>query len=799
MPVNTSKSNTGYKYSARIHGKLGPQVSLAKGVSFWRYNQCVGHRIRCEGEMKYWEAIRDQNPANFDAKAYRKCRDGARRWLIKGDNAEMEIDKINGKVPVHPEVKKAQRRVQHCKNMCVEVKANVVQMEQWKISDQNKFDAKKNRNLKTQLNSWVKKLAEAEENLAIITEEKQKFCLREALTDTSQNYLFKKYFDNPNFDCGINLKMVEATAILNGMEGEDLDRYIYEEANTEHDLQQEWKDEDLQAEENARIEREEAEEANRKYTEEGDEIEDEEVEPVYKVNPPLPDIPDDDEERQVTEWWYYTFGSGYSKPLVGYLASRTENNWVLGNHTVEYFLPRAEVEEDRTMTYAQWRAYMPVMDRLARNVTVAQRIDYVEPVTVSNYEDDVLDEVEEMVIEIEEVKVEEEPLHPKNVGIKLTKNVKNTIGDVLTKVLQKKLGKRLTDEQVDGAHKFFSELFIKMDTMINKEVDDIINGKYLDAIKPITATDISIADEEEELVFTFGMDTALPDVMPYVEKPKIRGIVKTVDLDCPKGHKLNDQLMTIKKLSAVDQIMAIKYSVPELSTSHQQIISDEEPCNDKEETYGDKEEPCNDKEEPCNDKEETYDDMEETYDNKNETYDDKEETYDNKNETYAYEEEIYDSKNEIYDDEEGTGDSKNETYDDEEGNGDNKNETYDDEEGNGDNRNETYDYEEENSDSKNETYDDDEENGDNETYDDEEENPDSEGESYDSETETSDYIDKSIEKQVKKKRICIPWVNNFNGAMRSCEGKSTSMLCRPPTISQPDICVDQTWNWFSAK
>ena len=549
MPANTSTSNIIHnqrKYSSRIHGKLGPKVSDAYGVSFYNYNRCVGHRQRYEAWVKYWELIKVQDPTNFSANAYKKARNGARRWQLKADAAEIEIDKINGKVPVHSEVREAQRILAKYKTIRTEVKANCDQMDRWKLTDPSKYDAQKNKNLKAQLNRWTKKIGTAEQKLAVITEEKKTVSFEETMSDTSQNYLYKKYFDDPNFDCGINLSMVESTLKLDGVEGEDLERELYDAANTDYILKGKLEEEELKAkeiEETARIERQRAEAIVA--------ILNHVPEPIYKVMPPSPTIPEDGEERSVTEWWYYTFGTGYSQPLGGRLTERREFCPFLGNHYVEYFLPSNEVTEDKIMTYGQWKKYMKVMELLARNITIADRLGYVEVDHVADFKYETLDDKEEELIEVEEIKTrepveeisEDTPAH--NLEVKIAEKTKNTLGDILTKVLQKKTGKRLTEEQTDAAQAHFNKIFKSIDSLLNTEMDKFITGKYLDEVKPINAT--NIPDEEEEMVFTFGMDPVPEVVVPYIE-PQPEDILETIDLDESKKFEADDKCSTINKI-----------------------------------------------------------------------------------------------------------------------------------------------------------------------------------------------------------------------------------------------------------
>ena len=574
MPANTSTSNTTHnqrKYSSRIHGKLGPKVSDAHGVSFYNYNRCVGYRQRYEAWVKYWELVKVHDPLNFSALAYKNARNGVRRWQLKADAAEIQIDKINGKVPVHSEVREAQRQLAKSKAAWNEVKANCDQMDQWKQTDPSKYDAKKNKNLKAQLNRWTKKISRDEDKLVVITEEKKKISFEETMSDTSQNYLYKKYFDDPNFDCGINLSMLESTLKLDGLEGEDLDRELFDAANTDYILKEKLEKEELKAkelEEAARIEQERAEAVVAILTHV--------PEPVYKVMPSSPVIPEDDEERSVTEWWYYTFGSGYTQPLGGRLTERREFCPFLGNHYVEYFLPSNEVKEDKIMTYGQWKKYMKVMELLARNITIADRLGYVEVKPTANFKYDTLDDKEEELIEVEEIKTPEpieeiyEDTPAQNLEVKIAEKTKNTLGDILTKVLQKKTGKRLTEEQTDAAQAHFSKIFQSIDSLLNREMDKFIAGKYLDEVKSLNAT--NIPDQEEEFVFTFGMDSLPEVVVPYIE-PQPEAILETIDLDQSKKFETvdKDSLTTAsgdqlkmgeeKKCNIVNKIMNVKESL----------------------------------------------------------------------------------------------------------------------------------------------------------------------------------------------------------------------------------------------
>ena len=524
----------------------------------------MGYRQRYEAWVKYWELVKVHDPLNFSALAYKNARNGVRRWQLKADAAEIQIDKINGKVPVHSEVREAQRQLAKSKAAWNEVKANCDQMDQWKQTDPSKYDAKKNKNLKAQLNRWTKKISRDEDKLVVITEEKKKISFEETMSDTSQNYLYKKYFDDPNFDCGINLSMLESTLKLDGLEGEDLDRELFDAANTDYILKEKLEKEELKAkelEEAARIEQERAEAVVAILTHV--------PEPVYKVMPSSPVIPEDDEERSVTEWWYYTFGSGYTQPLGGRLTERREFCPFLGNHYVEYFLPSNEVKEDKIMTYGQWKKYMKVMELLARNITIADRLGYVEVKSTANFKYDTLDDKEEELIEVEEIKTPEpveeiyEDTPAQNLEVKIAEKTKNTLGDILTKVLQKKTGKRLTEEQTDAAQAHFSKIFQSIDSLLNREMDKFITGKYLDEVKPLNAT--NIPDQEEELVFTFGMDSLPEVVVPYIE-PQPEAILETIDLD--QSKKLDKDNLTItsgdqlkmgeEKKHTVNKILNIK-------------------------------------------------------------------------------------------------------------------------------------------------------------------------------------------------------------------------------------------------
>lgn len=85
-------------------------------------------------------------------------------------------------------------------------------------------------------------------------------------------------------------------------------------------------------------------------------------------------VPADTEQRSLTEWWDYEFGTGYYKLELGYLAEKLEcHPQVEFRHNVDYFLPNEYIAVNKIISYQKWKESLPGFEQLGRKVTLYHR------------------------------------------------------------------------------------------------------------------------------------------------------------------------------------------------------------------------------------------------------------------------------------------------------------------------------------------------------------------------------------------------------------------------------------------